>query len=218
MYIKTRQSFVIVITALFASCILGMGVAIAEPSRIYFAGYLGLSHFGNQDFSDGESGTSGHIKTKKAPNFAGALGLRLNDNIRLEGEVSYRKTGISGLEIDNAGSFQAGGDLKSWTGLLNVYYDFNTHSKFTPYLSGGLGFSHVAGDFSGGGGTGSFNDEAYGLAWQAGAGLKYRPDDDIAYTLGYRYLDTVGLEMNGVDLDHSGHEFRVGLEYDLNWR
>lgn len=214
--IRLKQKYLILLGCAAACCGLGIAEASARSPGIYFAGYLGLSHFGSEDFSDGNAGTSGSFKTRSTPNFAGALGLRVNENIRLEGELSYRKLKIDGLDIAGLGSFDSGGDMKSWTGLLNVYYDFNTHSKFTPYLSGGVGFSRVSGALSGVGGSPSFMEEEYGFTWQAGAGLKYRASDKTSYTLGYRYMDTPGLEMGGVDVNHGGHEFRIGLQYNFD--
>jgi len=194
----------------------GISVVYARDNHIYFAGYLGLSHFGDQDFSDSDSGTSGALKTKTAPSFAGALGIHLNDNIRLEGELSYRKMKIDGVDIARLGSFDADGDFKSWTGLLNLYYDFNTGSKFIPYLSGGIGMSRVDGTFGGVGGGPSFSEEDYGFTWQAGAGLQYRASDKTSYSFGYRYVDTTSIDIGGADIEHGGHEFRVGLQYKFD--
>lgn len=214
--IRFKRKYLVLLACAAACSGLGIAEASARSSGIYFAGYLGLSHFGNEDFSDKSSNTSGSFKTKSAPNFAGALGLRMSDNIRLEGELSYRKLNIEGVNISGLGGADTDGDFKSWTGLLNVYYDFNTHSKFIPYLSGGIGLSRVAGSVAGIGAAPSFAEEEYGFTWQAGAGLKYRASDKTSYTLGYRYMDTPGLEMGGVDVDHGGHEFRIGVQYNFD--
>lgn len=208
-----KTSFLLLAIALTA---LASSMALARDSGLYFAGYLGLSHFGSQDFSSTSSGANGTLDIKAAPNFAGALGLRLNENIRLEGELSYRKLNIKTVNVDGFGTFDGDGHFKNWTGLLNLYYDFNTHSKFTPYLSGGLGLSHVSGQLADTGSGTSFSEEDYGFTWQAGAGLKYRASDKTAYTLGYRYIDTPDLNMGKADVDHGGHEFRVGLQYSFD--
>jgi len=214
-YKKYLLSGVAVFTAFVC---LGPAAAQAQVSRIYLAGYLGLNTYGSQEFEDSSSTLSGDFEQDNAVSFAGALGLRLSKQVRLEGELSYRKPNITEVNINNpAGSFAAGGSMKQWSGLLNVYYDFDTRWKFTPYVSAGAGISYFEGDLESPGTGQSFTDSAYGLTYQAGAGLKYRPRSNVAYTLGYRYLDTLALDMGDLDIDYSSHEFRVGVEYDLDW-
>ncbi|MAE52111.1 MAG: hypothetical protein CMH27_09905 [Micavibrio sp.] len=191
--------------------------AQAQVSRIYLAGYLGLNTYGTQEFENNSTTVSGDFEQNNAVSFAGALGLRLSKQVRLEGEVSYRKPEFKHVNLDNGGgSFTVGGGMKQWSGLLNVYYDFDTRWKFTPYVSAGAGVSYFQGDLDGNSGQ-NFTDSAFGLTYQAGAGLKYRPRSNVAYTMGYRYLDTLALDMGDMDIDYSSHEFRVGLEYDLDW-
>ncbi len=191
--------------------------AQAQTSRIYMAGYLGLNTYGPQDFS-GSGAVSGDFEQDNAVSFAGALGLRLSKQFRVEGELSYRKPEITKINTNNpSGSFDAGGSIKHWAGLLNVYYDFDTNWKFTPYVTAGAGLSYFDGELDAGRAGQSFDDTGYGLTYQAGAGLKYRPRDNLAYTFGYRYLDTLALDMGDLDIDYSSHEFRIGLEYDLDW-
>ena len=191
--------------------------AQAQTSRVYLAGYLGLNMYGPQEFSDAAA-VSGDFEQNNAVSFAGALGLRLSKQLRVEGELSYRKPEITKINTSNpSGSFDAGGSVKHWAGLLNVYYDFDTNWKFTPYVTAGAGLSYFDGDLQANGTGQSFNDTGYGLTYQAGAGLKYRPRDNLAYTFGYRYLDTLELDMGDLDIDYSSHEFRVGVEYDLDW-
>ncbi|MFN3700904.1 MAG: outer membrane protein [Alphaproteobacteria bacterium] len=216
-FLTKRTTIVTGLAALAAFIGMGAFASHAQTSGVYFAGYLGLSKFGEQKFSDSATASSGKLRLENSGTLAGALGLRLGPQIRVETELSYRNPDINRINT-NGGSFAAGGNMKSWTGLLNVYYDFDTGTKFTPYLSGGFGFSHVSGELTSATTNQSFSDSGYGLAWQAGAGLKYRPKDNMAYTFGYRYLDTRDLDLGNVKLDYSGHEFRIGLEYDLNWR
>lgn len=205
----------VAVCAAFAA--LGLSAAQAQVSRTYLAGYLGLNTYGPQDFSDSNA-ISGDLEQDHAVSFAGALGLRLSKQFRVEGELSYRKPEVTKVNTNNpSGSFDAGGSVKHWAGLLNVYYDFDTNWKFTPYVTAGAGLSYFQGDLEASGTGQSFDDTGYGLTYQAGAGLKYRQRDNLAYTFGYRYLDTLELDMGDLDIDYSSHEFRVGVEYDLDW-
>lgn len=206
------------VAAITAFACLHAGAAQAQVSRIYLAGYLGLNTFGDQEINDNTSLLNGDMELDNAVSFAGALGLRLSKQVRLEGELSYRKPNITNLSTGAvAAPFAVGGEMKQWTGLLNAYYDFDTRWKLTPYVSAGIGMSYFEGTMNAGTPQ-NFNDSTYALTYQAGAGLKYRPRDNLAYTFGYRYLDTLGLEFDNVEMDYGSHEFRVGLEYDLDWR
>lgn len=67
--------------------------------------------------------------------------------------------------------------------MLNGYYDFKNQSKFTPYLSAGIGFTHV-------------KDSAYTpnatdnhFTWSAGAGVNYAVSKNVGLDLSYRYVD-----------------------------
>lgn len=187
-----------------------------DTSRFYLAGYMGLNLSSDQDFSDKTNSISGETEIASTPSFAGALGLRLNKNFRAEAELSYRNADIDSLS-GNFGSVNTGGDLKSWMGLLNLYYDFDVDWKVKPYVSAGLGLGYFDGEVTSVNGT-RFSDSAYGLTWQAGAGLEYRKNKDWSWTAGYRYLDSADLDFGDLDLDYGAHEIRVGVKYDLDWR
>lgn len=209
-YLLSAAAVAVILTALAPAA------AKAQVSRIYLAGYMGLNTYNDQEFSTNDATVpQGDLKYDNAPSFAGALGLRLSKQIRVEAELSYRKPSINEINIDGM-TFDAGGQIKHWAGLMNVYYDFDVPWKITPYITGGVGMSYFDAQLDLAGDTDA--QSAYGLTWQAGAGLKYRPRDNLAYTLGYRYMDTTDLDMGDLDLNYASHEFRIGLEYDLDWR
>lgn len=187
-----------------------------SASKIYLAGYMGLNLAGDQDFSDKTNIISGSADIDNAPAFAGAMGLRLGKNVRAEAEISYRNNDINALS-GNFGSVDVGGDISSWMGMVNLYYDFDVDWKIKPYVSAGLGLGYFDGEITSINNT-RFQDEAYGLTWQAGAGLQYRASDKWAWTAGYRYLDSADLEFGDLDLDYGSHEIRIGLTYDLDWQ
>jgi len=72
-----------------------------------------------------------------------ALGVALGygfGKTRIEGEIAYQKNdfdkiGALGVSLD------ASGDVTALAFLLNGYYDFTNESRFTPYVSAGLGFA-----------------------------------------------------------------------------
>jgi OOP family OmpA-OmpF porin len=207
------------LAGIFALALGGASVANAQTSRIYFAGYLGLSTFSDMDFSESVTPADGNLAADNTTSFAGALGIRLNRNLRLEGELSYRNADFSTLNIDGGGSFSAGGQLKSSLAFLNLYYDFDVPWKVQPFIGAGLGYGWHSGDIRDSSGTlSNASADASGLAWNLGGGLRYRTQDNVAFTGSYRFVDSVDLDLGGYDIDYSAHEFRVGVEWDLPTR
>lgn len=192
-------------------------LAHAQTSRLYLAGYMGLNTVPDLDFSEKTTPVAGDLKFDNALSFAGALGLRIDNEWRVEAELSYRQADLTGMDIANAGLFPANGELATTLLMANVYYDIDVNmKKIKPFVTAGLGMAWHNGtvdDISGIAVDASDND--LGLAWQVGAGLKYQVKPNMSFTGGYRWLGGTAVQMEGYEHDFSGHEFRIGLEYDL---
>lgn len=199
-----------------ASLLCVSGAAQAQSSRLYFAGYFGLNTYTDNEFSESTTPADGDFESKNAFSLAGALGLRLTPQWRLEGEISRRSAEISQADIASIGSFDIGGDITSWLYLLNVYYDLDWSWKnFQPFLTAGFGLASHDAQIDPVAGIAASSDNSLGFAWQVGGGLKYRVNPDMAITSNYRYVGTSDLEVDSYDVEYSTHEFRLGLEYDL---
>ncbi len=191
--------------------------ASAQVSRLYFAGYLGLSTFNDQAFSETSTNTSGDIELDNAGSFAGALGLRLSRDTRMEAEFSYRKADISGADVGGTGNIDMGGKISSKFGFISLYHDFNyPRWKMQPFIGGGLGLVfHDASIVDPSGTTLTTSDSSTGFAYHLGGGLKYRMSPELAVTGGYRYIGTGDMDIASYQIDYSSHEFRLGMEWDL---
>ena len=132
--------------------------------------------------------------------------------------------------------------LKSDVFLANLYYDFDTRSRFTPYVGMGIGFAHNTTT------TGSVPNDPCGCftdvtiagasKWTtAGAlmtGVSFNVRDRLHIDAGYRALflgeahtglitgtvvaptgNTPANDGDPVIKDMWAHEFRVGLRYDI---
>lgn len=194
--------------------------AHAQTSRVYFAGYMGLNTFGDLDFDDSTSGRSGSLKPSNAFSFAGAMGLRIDKQWRVEGELSYRNADMGTIDFSGGGHYDAMGELTTTLLMANVYYDFDLGwKKLQPFLSGGLGVAFHDLTINDTSPTNiDASDEDIGMAWQVGGGLKYRVTDDMAFSGGYRYLGGTPINAGGYEVDFGSHEFRLGLEYDLPFK
>jgi opacity protein-like surface antigen len=190
--------------------------AAAQTSRIYFAGYMGLNSFNDSKFNESTTGSSGDFGLDNGLSFAGALGIRLSQQLRFEGEYNYASTDIASVDIAGAGSFDIGGTFKSKVIFANLYYDLDVPWKIQPFIGGGLGYGWHSGEIDNGSGLlVSTSSEDANFMWNVAAGLKYRPTTDMAFTAGYRYVDSLDLNFGSYDFDYGAHEFRLGLEWDL---
>jgi len=204
------------IVTVFITGLIATHSAQAQSSRFYFAGYLGLNTSGDLNFSESTTANQGDLEVDNSVSLAGALGLRLTPQWRLEAEISRRSSDIDRGDFA-AGTFKLGGEMESWLYLLNVYYDMNWEWKnFQPFLTAGLGIAGHEVELNDPAGTLPIaSDDSMGFAWSLGGGLKYRVNPDVAITSNYRYIGTNDLEVDSYDIEFSTHEFRLGLEYDL---
>ncbi|MCD8571636.1 MAG: outer membrane beta-barrel protein [Alphaproteobacteria bacterium] len=201
--------------ALLGGVLASAQAAQAQVSRIYMAGYMGLNIFKDQDFESRSPITKGTVNLDNAPSFAGAIGLRLSRDFRVEAELSYRKADVNKVDFPGAAG-QSSGELQQYMGFLNIYYDIDMPGKIQPFIGGGLGLGLFSGDVQNSAGGPSFaNEDATALVWNAGAGFKYRVKDNTAFSVGYRYIDSTDLSFQDFDIDYSSHEFRIGVEYDF---
>lgn len=170
--------------------------------------------------------------------FGGVLGYHLDSNIRIEGELFLARAEIAQItntEIALPVPFSdvpiadvplnPTGTAEQFGAMLNIWYDFETDSDWTPYIGAGLGLIRIdQGDlgykegelvqavFAGlaqaniplpGGGMlppipkPSATDSAF--AYQIGAGVGYALSDSTTLHIGYRLQALSGLEFTGMN-------------------
>ena len=89
---------------------------------------------------------------------SGAVGYEFGSGLRVEGEVFFARADVSKLTFTGISSpllqkfpnaevpprdIPISGPAGQFGGMLNVWYDFSTASRWKPYLGGGLGFMRV---------------------------------------------------------------------------
>ncbi|MBA3958698.1 MAG: porin family protein [Parachlamydiaceae bacterium] len=150
-----------------------------------------------------------HIDFKTGYVVGGAVGYAFCNNLRLEGEVSYRHNrikSVSGLEdfsgfsesVSISSSASSSSSSKSHFTTLaymaNVYYDIDTScwdcccgcGEIVPYIGAGIGYNQQRlriseGEFN-------LNGKKSGFAWQLIAGLAYEITPCADISLEYRFL------------------------------
>lgn len=192
--------------------------AAAQTSRLYFAGYIGLTQYNEGNFSEGTTSTDGQMEFRNAISLAGAMGLRLTPQWRVEAEVSRRSGDIASVDFKNGGTYNFGGDITSMLYMLNLYYDIDWQWKnFQPFVNAGIGLAthEVQLEDTSGLLPNATDDTMLGFAWSLGGGLKYRMTPNLAMTGNYRFVGTSDIEADSYDIDWGAHEIRFGMEYDL---
>lgn len=204
------------VSLLAVSVMAGAASSYAQTSRIYFAGYLGLSKMDGLDFEESTSGQQGDIEYDNTISFAGALGLRLSPQVRLEAELSYRKADANRMEFSDGQNLGGGGEIKTYGGLLNLFYDFDVPWDLKPYVSAGLGYAYHRGEIDDQSSNNvDVSTNSGHLIWQGGGGARYRLSPSTMLSGGYRYTDGTDLDFGSYTIDYESHEFRIGLEYDI---
>ena len=163
------------------------------------------------------------------PNISAAIGFDFSKiskiNARAELEYTYKDKAnfsptINRFEITNMGTtttdYSPAGQqvllnqLKSQALMLNGYYDFKNSSKLTPYIGVGLGLTHVKNKQSLVGlPEESFSDTDNHFTWSAGAGVAYNVTENVAFDLGYRYVDAGKMKFKNSNILGSGESIET---------
>jgi opacity protein-like surface antigen len=156
----------------------------------------------------------------------GAIGAKISDNFRVEGEFSHAKNKASSTSlVSPLGNFisndNSGGITSNFL-LANVWFDVRNDTMFTPYVGGGLGAGWASGNIylvdvtEYGYGKGKL-----GLAFQVGTGVKVDVSENVALDIGYRFKSIQGIDFKSYprneftfsDGDVNIHTVQVGLTY-----
>ena len=118
----------------------------------------------------------------------GAFG-RSFGNFRAEGELLYNSNDVSTVSALGV-SLGGSGDVSTLGFMVNGYYDFDTNSKWTPYIGGGIGGANVSINSLSVVGVPLADDDDTVFAYQAKVGVAYEFSPAWEGTLGYRFFGT----------------------------
>jgi len=105
--------------------------------------------------------------------------------------------------------------------MVNLLYDFDTGTPWTPYIGGGIGFGRMnVANLTLPAGFGRADDESNVIAFQGIAGISYRVLETLQVFADYRYfatdeadINTTGRAGGSVDIDYASHTVMAGLRY-----
>lgn len=127
-----------------------------------------------------------------------AVGKRVNDVFRVEGELSYARYKASTYSEGPFSGYPASGNLSATYLLANVWADVAHFGKATVYAGGGLGAAYVTADTHWDGHSYGYGSGGWGFAGQLGAGVNYALAQNIDIDFGYRFK-----AVSSVDFDSS---------------
>ncbi len=208
---------------------------VRAPGDWYLRGQLGVAGHHRPDIVAWQGDFApltehwSEVELTRSAAMGGGIGIYLSPHWRTDVTFDYRWGAEASGEAFLNGRF----DVTNTVVLANIYLDLDDDSVFTPYVGLGFGWSHnVTHD-----GTirlgvprtllGAESDE---LAAALMGGIAYQVTAGLAVDAGYRLLYmgdvTAGDWISGVGRlipaeprfsAMVGHEFRVGLRYDLPW-
>ncbi len=200
----TRKLFQIVLLTGVLS--INPSLASAQGDSWYIAGGLGASFASDSDIKQAGLVITSEFDTGALATFAFG---RSFGGLRAEGELAYIKNDVSSLKVAGLGSVSANGDVSATSLMANVYYDFNTDSKWKPFIGGGAGYSNLSVNSLSSMGVALADDSAGVFAYQIKAGIGYAFTESLDGTLGYRFFGTADADL----VDTAGMAFSVdGLQ------
>lgn len=180
--------------------------ASADESGYYISAHGGWS-FPQQTTSEFDSpgltpGGVGYIVSDPDNGYrvGGSVGYIFNRYFRGEAELSYSESDINTLNAFSvgpvrpgpgfwSGPIQAKGDTSSLSGMVNGLITLPIDTVWTPYVGGGIGYTHVsANDVGFAGIPGGTDDSDGAFSWQLIAGLSFDISPNLELGGRYRYL------------------------------
>ncbi|MFA6279819.1 MAG: outer membrane beta-barrel protein [Bdellovibrionales bacterium] len=187
----------------------------ATPTGWYVGGNTNLSY--QTDADSKLSGVTDVFSYKTGWGLSGDAGYAWGNGIRTEAELLYRHSQVENVTGTGAGT--AGGGIHNKALMGNVFYDFNTGTRLTPYLGAGVGTSLVDADAmrTVNGATLDDNDRV-AFAYQGIAGFALALEGNWDFTADYRYFATPDVKFKtsaGVraETENASHNLMMGIRY-----
>lgn len=144
----------------------------------------------------------------------------------LRAELEYGLNGTQKMDKTlDEGNVQLKNRMKSQSLMANVYYDFNTGTRFTPYVGAGLGYAHLKNEV---GIVDHEDNDNYSIskskgnfAWNVSVGTSYKMDNNLSLDVSYRFTDYGKVKFNASENNISAtaklrsNELNFGVRYQF---
>lgn len=185
--------------------------AYAEGNGIYIGGIAGPTLRPDTILFSSSLGSQ-TAKFQTGFTFGGFVGYDFGNNIRLEGELSYRENKIR---------TGAGRDPQAATSsmMFNGFYDIPLVKPFHLYIGGGFGVATAQLETISLGQAIDFHETLFAYQVETGIGFSFSPKMNLS--LGYRFFDAADPEFvlparQRVQMELENHEFVVKMRYLFN--
>lgn len=139
-----------------------------------------------------------------------ALGAKIN-SIRLELEGFYNEKGKDYLDFIG---FKLPAEIDTKGLFLNGYYDINTNSNFTPYITAGVGYTWLKATVKQTLFTSERREKDHDISWNAGLGVSYSLNENSNIDLGYKYINYGDFNLGDVSkLKSKANTITLGYRY-----
>ncbi len=222
-------------TLLAAAATLAIAPAAHAYEGLYGAIGAGLNLLKDGDVSnDGPGGGGAFIFDSSADHSKGigvyaAVGYDWGNSWRTELEFSHRNNDITSIATNPGfAGFPAGtvsGDSTAVALMFNLLHDFNSGTRYTPYIGGGVGFADVDHDIIGANGPIAIGYGANNrsFAYQGIVGVAVDLADSLALDLSYRYFGTTKENITGtlngapasIAVGYGAHSIFAGLRWNF---
>ena len=206
---------------LAAAAVLGSAFSAHASTGLYLSAGAGVSFLQEADNTNRTPRVDVESTYDTGWAVSGAVGYSFSFGLRVEGEVAYRRVELDKLKINEDGGLgatlggpslnglttPADGTESALSGMVNLWYDINTGTRFTPYVGGGIGVARISLDKLTVGGVEIADDHDHVFAYQLGAGVAYALTPKISLTADYRYFATRDAQLKDISGDFDS-EFR----------
>lgn len=147
----------------------------------------------------------------------GSVGYRFDFGLRTEAEMAYRHSDVD-VVTGTGSAANDGGGLHNWALMGNALYDFNTGTRFTPYIGAGIGLAFVNADNMRSINALTFDDTKTTFAYQGIAGFEVDLDGPWSFTADYRYFATPDVKVSAAsgakaEIENASHNIVLGIRY-----
>jgi opacity protein-like surface antigen len=196
------------------------GRYIQGVSTLYLRGHGGLGFLAEADTSG--PGNTANVDFDLGYVLGGALGVEMENGIRIEGEIGYAANDVDSVTGAAAGiAFNSGnvnGSVSSLAMMGNLAYDLDLGGGIKPFVLGGIGLVRISVNDVSIAGTPVADDSDWVFGYQFGGGLKYDLTHQVGVEASYRYLETLDPEFvdsRGIPFEgeYQNHQFLIGAYY-----
>lgn len=141
----------------------------------------------------------------------GVGGYEFGNGLRGEGEFSYRQLTTDTL-VNGARMVDLRSDIRTYSFMANLYYDFRTRTVISPYVGAGVGLAYA--DFGKATTSGRLvwsSDTDTAAAYQGIAGFTVRLCDDTSLDFAYRHFAVPRLHFKTLSAQFRGPNLSVGI-------